>query len=190
MGREEEMQAISEEIRECKKCGLWKTRKTPVVGGGSLDAKIMLVGEAPGYNEDQQGKPFVGRAGKVLDELLALVGLERNDVYIANVLKCRPPNNRNPMPEEIKACTPCLDRQIGIIKPETICPMGNFAAAYILEKFGLKPESIGRIHGRIFRVKNLLLDARIIPLYHPASATYNPNMKSTLMGDFRSIKGE
>ena len=190
MSKEEEIQAIAEEVAECKKCGLWKTRNKSVVGGGSLDAKIMLIGEAPGYNEDQRGEPFVGKAGKVLDEMLALIGLERGDIYIANILKCRPPSNRDPMPEEIGACTPYLDRQIGIIKPETMCLMGNFAASYIFGKFGIKQESMGKIHGRMFRVRNLLLDARIIPLYHPASAVYNPEMKSTLMQDFRVIKGE
>jgi uracil-DNA glycosylase family 4 len=183
------MERIEEEVRNCRKCGLYKTRNKPVVGEGSLEAKIMLIGEAPGFNEDMQGRPFVGKAGLLLDELLASAGMERSEIYIANIMKCHPPNNRNPQPEEIKACTPYLDRQIAIIRPETICPMGNFAATYIMEKFGQKAESIGRIHGRVFRVRNLLLNARIIPLYHPASAVYNPGMKSILVADFRLIKG-
>jgi len=184
------MNKIEQEIRNCKKCGLSKTRNKPVVGEGSLDAKIMFIGEAPGFNEDMQGQPFVGKAGQLLDELLASAGLERAEIYITNILKCRPPKNRNPQPEEIKACTPYLDRQIAIIKPVTLCPMGNFAATYIMEKFGHKAESIGRIHGRVFKVRNLLLDARIIPLYHPASAVYNPAMKFILIADFKLIKGE
>ncbi len=188
MSKEGEVKKLEGEVKDCKKCGLWKTRNNPVVGEGSLNSGIMFIGEAPGHNEDQQGKPFVGRAGKVLDELLALANLKREDVYIGNIIKCRPPKNRNPMPEEIKACTPYLDRQISIIKPRIICTLGNFATAYILEKFGLKPESIGKVHGRVFRVRNLLLDTKIIPLYHPASAVYNPNKKPMLMSDFSSIR--
>jgi uracil-DNA glycosylase family 4 len=187
---EEEMNRIEEEVSKCRKCGLYKTRNKPVVGEGSLDAKIMLIGEAPGFNEDMQGRPFVGKAGLLLDELLASAGLERSEIYISNIVKCRPPKNRDPQPEEIRACTPYLDRQIAIIKPETICPMGRFAATYIMEKFGHKADTIGRIHGRVFRVSNLLLNARIIPLYHPASAVYNPGLKSVLAEDFKVIKGE
>ncbi len=187
MSKQSEMQALAEQVRACRKCALSETRNNAVVGDGSLDAKIMLVGEAPGFNEDAQGLPFVGKAGKFLDELLSSAGLKRTDVYIANILKCRPPGNRNPETGEIKACTPYLDRQLAIIRPRTICPMGNFAAAYILEKFGLKADSIGRIHGRVFRVRNLMLDARIIPLYHPASAVYNPNMRYTLIEDFKAL---
>jgi DNA polymerase len=187
MSKESNMPAITDQVQACKKCGLHKTRNKAVVGEGSLDAKVMFIGEAPGFNEDMQGRPFVGKAGRFLDELLSSIGLKRSEVYIANILKCRPPKNRNPQAEEIKTCTNYLDRQIAIIKPETICPMGNFAAAYILEKFGLKPDSIGKIHGKAFRVRNLLLNARIVPLYHPASAVYNPNMRFTLLQDFKSI---
>jgi uracil-DNA glycosylase family 4 len=190
MSKESEMRTIGKQILACKQCGLHKTRNKPVVGEGSLDAKIMFIGEAPGFNEDMQGQPFVGKAGEMLDELLASAGLERAEIYIANIMKCRPPKNRNPQPEEIKACTPYLDRQIAIIKPETICPMGNFAATYIMEKFGHEPGSIGRIHGRTFKVRNLLLNSRIIPLYHPASAVYNPNMKFLLLADFKSVVNE
>lgn len=187
MSKEEEMRKIAEDVQSCKGCGLFKTRKKAVVGEGSLGARIMLIGEGPGFNEDVQGRPFVGKAGKFLDELLESAGLKRSEVYIANILKCRPPKNRDPQLEEIKACTPHLDSQIAVIRPETLCPMGNFATAYILEKFGLKPESIGRIHGKVFKVRNLLLDARIIPLYHPASAVYNPGMRYTLHEDFKVL---
>ncbi len=184
---EKEIKQLSQDVTGCKKCDLWKTRKNPVVGNGSLNASVMFIGEAPGYHEDIQGIPFVGRAGKVFDELLQSIGLEKNEVYVCNTLKCRPPDNRNPFDSEIKACTPYLDRQITAIKPKVIGTLGNFATSYVLEKFGLQAEKIGKIHGKTFHIRNLLFESRIIPLYHPAAATYNPNMKSVLMDDFKAI---
>jgi len=184
---EDEIRQIRQDVVECRKCELWKTRKNPVVGNGALDAKIMLIGEAPGYHEDVQGIPFVGKAGKLLDELLQSIDMEREEVYIANILKCRPPNNRNPFDSEIKACTPYLDKQIMAIKPMVIGTLGNFASSYVLEKFGFKAETIGKIHGKVFHIKNLFFESKIIPLYHPAAAVYNPNMKTVLMGDFKTI---
>lgn len=184
---EKEIKQLEHVIVSCKKCELWKTRKNPVIGNGSLDAGVMFIGEAPGYHEDAQGIPFVGRAGKVFDELLQSIELEREEVYVCNILKCRPPDNRNPFDPEIKACTPYLDRQITAIKPKVIGTLGNFATSYVLEKFGLQAEKIGKIHGKTFHIKNLLFESRIIPLYHPAAATYNPNMKSVLMDDFKAI---
>ncbi|UCD14404.1 MAG: uracil-DNA glycosylase [Thermoplasmatales archaeon] len=182
-----EIKQIEQDVAGCRICSLWKTRKNPVAGEGSVTAKVMFIGEAPGYNEDVQGKPFVGKAGKILEELLKSVGLERKEVYIANILKCRPPGNRDPLLEEIKACTPYLNKQIMSIQPSVIVTLGNFASSYILEKFGFQTEKMGKIHGKIFRIKNLLFDAWIIPLYHPAAAVYNPNMKKVLMEDFKSI---
>jgi len=184
---EKEIDQITKNVEKCKKCELWKTRKNPVVGNGLLTSKIMFIGEAPGYNEDLQGLPFVGRAGKVLDELLKSIDMERKDVYICNILKCRPTDNRNPLDIEIKSCTPYLDRQITAIKPEVICTLGNFATSYVLDKFGIHVEKIGKIHGKTFHIKNLFFDALIIPLYHPAAATYNPNMKNILMDDFKIL---
>ncbi|MCK5458316.1 MAG: uracil-DNA glycosylase [Thermoplasmatales archaeon] len=184
---EKEIKQLEHAIVSCKKCELWQTRKNPVVGNGSLDAGVMFIGEAPGYYEDVQGIPFVGKAGKVFDELLESIELKRGEVYVCNILKCRPPDNRNPLDLEIKACTPYLDRQITAIKPKVICTLGNFATSYILQKFGLEVEKIGKIHGKIFHIKNLLFESRIIPLYHPAAATYNPNMKSVLLDDFKTI---
>ena len=184
---EKEIKQLEHVIVNCKKCELWKTRKNPVVGNGSLDAGVMFIGEAPGYHEDMQGVPFVGRAGKVFDELLQSIELKRGEVYVCNILKCRPPDNRNPLDLEIKACTPYLDRQITAIKPKVIGTLGNFATSYILQKFGLEVEKIGKIHGKTFHIKNLLFESRIIPLYHPAAATYNPNMKSILLDDFKTI---
>ena len=184
---EKELNQLVQDVTICKKCELWKTRKNPVVGNGSLDSRVMFIGEAPGYHEDMQGVPFVGRAGKVFDELLQSIELKREEVYICNILKCRPPDNRNPFDSEIKACTPYLDRQIMAIKPKVIGTLGNFATSYVLEKFRFPVEKIGKVHGKIFRMKNLLFDARIIPLYHPASAVYNPNMKDVLKNDFKTI---
>jgi len=187
MSNEKNLKNIKASIENCKKCNLWKTKKNYVIGDGSLKSKILFVGEAPGYNEDLQGRPFVGKAGKILDELLLSIGLGRNDVYIANILKCRPPDNRNPLRAEIKSCTEFLDKQIEIIQPIIISPLGNFACSYIFEKFGLNYDKIGLVHGRIFSVNTLLGKIHIIPLYHPAVATYNPNTKKTLLEDFKVI---
>ena len=184
---EKEIKQIERDVINCRRCDLWKTRNNPVAGEGSVTTKVMFIGEAPGYNEDMQGRPFVGKAGKILDELLHSVGFERKEIYIANILKCRPLKNRNPLRKEIKACTSYLDKQIMAIKPKIIVTLGNFASSYVLEKFGFQAERIGKIHGKIFQIKNLLFDTRIIPLYHPAAAVYNPNMKDVLMKDFKSI---
>ncbi|MHC1566517.1 MAG: type-4 uracil-DNA glycosylase [Candidatus Syntropharchaeia archaeon] len=183
-----EMERIRKEVKKCRRCELWKTRKNPVVGEGSLYAGIIFIGEAPGYYEDLKGKPFVGKAGKILDELLQSVGLERRKVYITNVLKCRPPNNRNPTSDEIKACSPFLDRQIEIIQPMILVTLGNFALIHVFDKFGLKREKISRIHGKVFEIETGEGKKKIIPLYHPAVATYNPAMRNVLFEDFDSLK--
>ncbi len=188
MSKQEEMEKIAISVENCKKCDLYKTRNKPVVGYGSVDAKILFIGEAPGRNEDLQGKPFVGRAGKILDELLGSIGLERDEVYIANILKDRPPNNRNPLSSEIKACTQHLDNQIMLIQPKIIVPLGNFAASYIFEKFGLKIDKISNTRGKVFETNTIFGNIKIIPMYHPAVATYNPNTISILKGDFKVIK--
>lgn len=182
-----EIKKIEQDVKNCRRCDLWKTRNNPVAGEGSVTAKVMFIGEAPGYNEDIQGRPFVGKAGKILDELLHSIGFKRKEIYIANILKCRPQKNRNPLKKEIKACTSYLDKQIMAIKPKVIVTLGNFASSYVLEKFGFQAERIGEIHGKIFHITNLLLDTRIIPSYHPAAAVYNPNIKNVLMKDFNSI---
>ncbi len=181
------MESIEKEIKECKRCELCKTRTNPVVGEGSLFANVMFVGEAPGYYEDLKGRPFVGKAGKVLDELLESVGWERGEVYITNVLKCRPPGNRNPATAEIKACTPYLDAQLGIIEPTVIATLGNFSLSYIFDKFGLKKDKISKMHGNVFNVNTIASIKKIIPLYHPAVATYNPEMKEVLVEDFKAL---
>ncbi len=179
------LRRITNKIEKCKKCNLYKTRARAVPGEGSTRAKIMLVGEAPGRNEDIRGKPFVGAAGKVLDRLLQSAKLKRKNVFISNILHCRPPKNRNPRVAEIKACTPYLNQQIKIIKPKIICTLGNFATSYTLGKFGIKTKKgIGKIHGKVFHVR----DIKIIPLYHPAAAVYNPRMFKILLQDFKILK--
>jgi DNA polymerase len=188
MSKKEEMKKIVTLVSNCKKCDLYKTRRNSVVGIGSLDSKILFIGEAPGYNEDLQGLPFVGRAGKILDELLKSIGLKKENVYIVNIIKCRPPKNRNPLKNEIVCCTDYLDKQIEIIHPVIIVPLGNFAVRYIFEKFGLKTDKISNIHGKIFDVKTVFNSLKIIPLYHPAVVTYNPKNMDILLEDFKKIK--
>jgi uracil-DNA glycosylase family 4 len=190
MGKEDEISRIVKGVESCTRCGLYRTRNRAVVGAGSPDAEIMFIGEAPGFHEDRQGEPFVGRAGKVFDTLLKSAGLERGDVYVANVLKCRPPGNRNPAAEEIRACTPHLDEQISIIRPRVIATLGGFSMSYVFGKFGLKEDRISRVHGRAFPVSNLAGIERIVALYHPAVATYNPGMLGVLLEDFKSLGKE
>jgi uracil-DNA glycosylase len=191
---EKELKRVKEEVLNCKKCSLYKERIEnrfyPVIGEGNHQAKIMFVGEAPGLQEAKTGKPFCGTAGKILDELLESVNIKREEVYITNILKDRPPGNRDPQPEEIKSCTPYLERQIEMIKPEIICPLGRHSMSFLMEKFGLEDqiEGISKIHGRLFRTKNLSRDIAIIPFYHPAVAAYNPNMMKILKEDFKILE--
>ena len=187
---EGDLEGIREEVLNCRKCGLYRTRTNPVVGEGNPKAKIMFVGEAPGFYEDRTGRPFCGAAGRVLDELLESIGIKREDVYISNLLKCRPPGNRDPQKEEISACSPYLERQIEIIKPKIICPLGRYSMRFLMEKYGLKDEvePISRIHGKVFELSSLFQEIKIIPLYHPAVATYNINMKEVLKRDFRVLE--
>jgi uracil-DNA glycosylase len=188
--KDKQLEKVKEEIVSCKKCFLYRTRKYPVIGKGSHSAKILFCGEAPGYWEDQRGEPFVGKAGAILDELLHSIGLERKNVYITNLLKCRPPENRDPNFSEIKACTPYLEKQIEVIKPKVISPLGRFSMSFLMEKFGLKEkiEPIGKIHGTLFKVNSLFQRVTLVPLYHPAVATYNPNMIEILKKDFQTLK--
>lgn len=195
---DQELKKIKEEVINCRKCSLYKSRHLPVIGEGNHQAKIIFCGEAPGVQENKTGRPFCGAAGKVLDELLASVAIKREDVYVTNLLKDRPPANRDPQKEEIESCVPYLERQIEIIKPEVICPLGRFAMEFLMEKFGLKDkiEPISKIHGKIFETQTLFQIGTVpikkglslIPLYHPAVATYNPNMKETLKKDFKVLE--
>jgi len=184
--RREILEELRREVENCKKCPLWKTRKKPVFGEGPVDAEIMLIGLGPGYHENIEGRPFVGAAGKLLDKLLELAGLDRTEVYITNVMKCYLPENKA-NEEEIEACTPYLDKQIEIIQPRIMVALGNVAAEYLFKKFGLKRQSMGKIHGKIYRVSSLILQAEIIPMYHPASALRNPPLRTVLMEDWRKL---
>ena len=148
-------------------------------GDGPLDAKVMIIGEAPGKNEDLQGKPFVGAAGKLLDELLEQAGLHREDVFIANVLKCRPPSNRDPKPEEIEQCADYLRDQVRIVSPDIIVTLGNFSTRFILKT----DKGITSLHGRPFKTGRFT----VFPVYHPAAALYDPSKKEALMSDFRTL---
>lgn len=183
------LKTIRDEVLACKKCPLFETRKFPMIGQGDHKAKIVFIGEAPGYHEDQTGRPFQGSAGKVFDELLNSIELKREDVYICNILKCRPPKNRDPLSNEIEACTPYLIRQLKEIQPQIICCLGNFSTRFIMNLCGLseKCKGIGNIHGRLFVSQNTQKGTVIIPLYHPAVASYNPNMKESLLADFQQI---
>ena len=188
--REKGLRKIKEEVLNCRKCSLYQNRIYPVIGEGNHQAKIMFCGEAPGVQENRTGRPFCGAAGKILDELLESVGIKRKDVYITNLLKDRPPNNRDPLPEEIKTCVPYLERQIEIINPEVICPLGRHSMKFLMEKFGLKDQiqGISKIHGNVFTASTLTGIIKIIPLYHPAVVTYNRTKLDTLKKDFEKIK--
>ena len=191
--RYEEMKKIRDEVVAFTASPLYKYRVSqknlPVIGEGSHNAEIMFVGEAPGKNEALTGRPFCGQAGRVLDELLVSIGIEREDVYITNIVKDRPPENRDPVPEEIEAYAPFLDRQVEIIQPKVIVPLGRFSMCYILEKFGVNnKETISKIHGVIFGVKTSYGEVKIIPMYHPAASLYNPDTRKSLDADFKKLK--
>lgn len=188
MSKETDMIGIILSVESCRKCNLWKTRNNPVVGEGSINADILFIGEAPGHKEDVKGRPFIGRAGKILDELLNSIGLQRNEVYIGNILKCRPPKNRNPLKTEIEKCSKYLDKQIKIINPKIIVTLGNFAASYIFNKFNLEYDKISNAHGKTFHLNSHSKSVEIIPVYHPAAAIYNQRLKRILTKDFKEIK--
>ncbi|MFH1366497.1 MAG: uracil-DNA glycosylase [Patescibacteria group bacterium] len=182
------MKQIRDEVVACQKCELYKTRVLPVIGQGSHEAKVMFVGEAPGASEDKTGAPFCGAAGKILDELLNSIGAKRPEVYIGNILKCRPPGNRNPERDEIECCTVYLDAQIDIIKPKVIVCLGNFSMRYLFHKYGLDEaiQGITKMRGQVFDVKNK--DFKLIPLFHPAVATYDRSQYNNLAEDFKVLK--
>jgi DNA polymerase len=174
------LRELSGEIAVCPKCDLAKTRTNAVPGEGSPDADIVFIGEGPGFYEDQQARPFVGPAGKFLDELLGSIGLRRQDVYICNVIKCRPPNNRDPLPTEIAECKPWLERQLEIIKPKVIVTLGRFS----MNRY-FPGQSIGRIHGQAKRVDGVL----VVPMYHPAAALHQGSLRRTIEQDFQKLPG-
>jgi DNA polymerase len=179
--RREELKELLMAARQCTRCAeLAATRTSVVFGAGNADAELMFVGEAPGANEDLQGLPFVGAAGKLLEQLLGEIGLSRAEVFIANVLKCRPPGNRDPQPTEIENCRPYLVRQVELIQPRVICTLGNFATKLLRGD----PAGITRVHGQD-EVRTIgQHTARLYPLFHPAAALYTPSTLETLRADF------
>ena len=183
-----ELEETSAAIAACQRCELAKTRTKVVPGEGLHRAEVMFIGEAPGREEDVQGRPFVGRAGKLLDRLLAEIGIGRNEVFIGNVLKCRPTSlegkDRRPTEQEVSACSHFLDSQIEKIKPKVVCTLGDTATHYILRKYGIKPDGISKIHGRVFEADKL----KIIPLYHPAAALYTYRLEKVMREDFMKLK--
>ncbi|MBI4789867.1 MAG: uracil-DNA glycosylase [Chloroflexi bacterium] len=166
------------QIRVCPKCDLSQSRTNAVPGEGPENAEIMFIGEGPGFHEDRQGRPFVGPAGQYLDELLGLIGMDRQKVYITNVVKCRPPQNRDPLPYEMDACRPYLDRQIELIKPKVIITISRYAMGR-----WFPDKKISEIHGKPKRFGDLV----VIPMYHPAAALHQSSLKATLEADFKRV---
>jgi uracil-DNA glycosylase family 4 len=169
---------LYEEIANCQRCILSQARKNAVPGEGPEDADIVFIGEGPGFHEDQQGRPFVGAAGQFLDELLESIGLRRDDVYICNVIKCRPPGNRDPLPEEVEACKPHLDRQIEIISPRMIVTLGRFS----MERY-FPGTKISQIHGQARKLQGIIY----YPMYHPAAALHQPRWRPVVQEDMLRI---
>jgi uracil-DNA glycosylase len=178
MSSEEILKEVAAEVSICTKCNLWKGRTKAVPGEGNPHARVMFIGEGPGFHEDKQGRPFVGPAGQFLEELLASINLKRSDVFITNVVKCRPPDNRDPLPEEINACNDYLDRQIAAIKPQVIVTLGRYSMAKF---FG--NEKISAIHGRARKKDGYIC----IAMYHPAAGLHQASLKDTIRADFKKI---
>lgn len=175
-----DLRSLRADLGDCLRCSLGPTRTNVVFGAGDPHAGLMFVGEAPGKNEDLQGEPFVGAAGKLLDELLASIGLLRSQVYIANVLKCRPPNNRDPSPAEVELCTPYLAEQIRLVDPRVIATLGNHATRFLLGTGA----GITALHGRLSMVDG----RRVVPIFHPAAALYDRSKRDVLFDDFKRLR--
>jgi len=173
-----ELERLAAEVRECTKCPLHRGRTHAVPGEGPADADIMFIGEGPGFHEDQQGRPFVGAAGQFLEELLNTIGLTREQVYITNVIKCRPPGNRDPLPREVNACEPYLDRQIELIQPTVVVTLGRFSMARAFPN-----ARISHIHGDPRKIGGIVY----YPMYHPAAALHRPSLRGTVEEDMRKI---
>jgi len=182
----DELSELRSQVEVCRSCTLHKTRLKPVFGEGPNDSKVLFVGLGPGYHENREGRPFVGAAGKLLDNLLETSGLKREDVYITNIIKCYLPNNKA-SDEEIAMCTPYLNKQIDLIQPKFIIPLGNVAASYLLRKFGQQIAPMRNLHTKIFFVSTLFFQTKLIPMYHPAAALRNPGLKSVVREDWRKL---
>lgn len=174
---------IAEAVRSCRRCPLHKTRTNAVPGEGYLNADVMLVGEAPGRNEDEQGRPFVGAAGQLLNELLERAGMPRPTVYITNVVKCRPPNNRTPTDEEVAACVDYLKDEIRLVRPKVIVALGNTAGSTLFSLAGLRWRGATAERGRRVKVTIEGVSVVLLPTYHPAAALYKPDLKQSLADD-------
>lgn len=174
------MAQIANEVAICQRCLLHHSRKLAVPGEGPVDAEIMFIGEGPGFHENEQGRPFVGAAGKYLEELLALINIKREDVFIGNVVKCRPPNNRDPLPDELAACSDFLERQIQVINPKVIVTLGRYSMARFLPN-----AKISDVHGQSYRIKGHL----VVPMFHPAAALHQPSLKNYIERDFSNLPG-
>ncbi len=188
--KKQELKKIKEEVLNLKSSTLYGYRKEnnyfPVIGEGDHNCKVMIIGEAPGENEAKSGRPFCGRAGQILDEVLSEAGMEREKTYITNIVKDRPPENRDPTPEEIEVYAPFLDRQIKVISPAVLVPLGRFSANYLLRKYGFGEKfSISKINGKIFKKGEGL---KIVPLFHPAATIYSPPRKVELVEGFKKVK--
>jgi len=180
--KQQKLDYLNNLVKNCQRCSLYKTATHHVPGAGNPEAKIVFIGEAPGFHEDQQGLPFVGNSGKLLDKLLSSIGISRSDVYIANILKHRPPDNRDPLPQEIKVCTPYLKAQLQILEPKIVITLGRFAMNYFFPD-----ELISRVHGQILPLLWHDLSLSIIPVYHPSAALRNGQMNQALVADFQKI---
>lgn len=172
------LEQVAQEVSTCTKCSLHHSRKHSVPGEGPVDSAIMFIGEGPGFHENEQGRPFVGAAGKFLDELLTSIGMNRSEVFITNVVKCRPPSNRDPQPEELEACNDYLERQIQVINPKVIVTLGRFSMARFLPN-----AKISAVHGQSLRIRGRL----IVPMYHPAAALHQGSLRPIIQRDFAHL---
>jgi uracil-DNA glycosylase family 4 len=188
LSRKELLDAVASEVIVCTKCPLWKSRRNAVPGVGNPTSRIMFIGEAPGVSEDAESEPFVGTAGKLLDALLLQIGFSREQVFITNIVKCRPPRNREPKPVEIETCTPYLDRQMLIIRPDFVVTLGSHSTFYVFSKAMLPFNSITQVRGKLYRATILGLQLTVFPTFHPASTLYNPDYKEILEHDFRLLR--
>ena len=177
------LNVLAGQAASCEKCGLCATRKQVVFSSGTAKIPVMFIGEAPGAEEDKQGRPFVGRAGKLLDQIIDAVGFDRSEIYVANILKCRPPQNRDPLPPEIEACTPYLEKQIDLVKPKIICALGKFSAQFLS---GQPKATMGALRGNLYVYR----DIPVLPIYHPAALLRNPNLKRIVWEDVQILRRE
>ena len=178
MNPDPELKIIADLVSSCKKCELYHSRNKGVPGEGPSDAEIMFIGEGPGFHENMQGRPFVGAAGDLLVELLGEIGIKREQVFITNVVKCRPPGNRDPLPEELKACSPYLDKQLKVINPKVIVTLGRYSMARFMPN-----AKISEVHGQPIKVNELL----VVPFFHPAAALHRPSLRPVVEEDFAKL---